>query len=299
MNDAEFQALADIQQHSGSSVTSFVETYAKGKALIFDRDLRTVKHFSHLDDESMMAAFESQIWSYIIQEQLGDTLENVLFDREEAFSEPCTYKIGLQLLDQIQLIHESGYTYNDIKLDNVLIGYPGSVPNCKDHLYKIKIIDFGLASRYVADNGRHIIQMKEKVFQGNLVFASPHQFNLETHSRRNDMISLAYFLLYLIDGDLCFLRKDQDQDDGKNFNREEFQRLKELKNNLSPRELCESEEAINLLPFIEEAFSYSFDQVPNYAKLRKILQTCLKNIGCKFDKIYDWNEAYEMSKTSL
>ena len=110
--------------------------------------------------------------------------------------------------------------------------------------------------------------MREKTFQGNLVFASPHQFNLETHSRRNDMISLAYFLLYLIDGDLCFLKKDADEDEGKNFNREEFERLRKLKNKLTPKMLCESEEAINLLPFIEEAFSYSFDQTPNYSKLR-------------------------------
>ena len=49
---------------------------------------------------------------------------------------------------------------------------------------------------------------KERFFQGNLIFASKHCFNLVTHSRRDDLISLAYLLLYLIDGDLAFLTKE-------------------------------------------------------------------------------------------
>ena len=47
----------------------------------------------------MMKAFEKQVWSYTIVEQLGDTLENTLFARDEAFSPSCTYKIGLQMLN--------------------------------------------------------------------------------------------------------------------------------------------------------------------------------------------------------
>ena len=42
-----------------------------------------------------------------------------------------------------------------------------------------------------------------------MVFASKHCFNLVTHSRRDDLISLAYLLLYLIDGDIAFLSKDE------------------------------------------------------------------------------------------
>lgn len=208
MNDAEFKALAEIGQRARSAGTDFVETYAKGKALILDRELRTVKHFSQLGEEAMMKAFDDQVWSYIVQEQLGETLESHLFARDEAFSPSCTYKIGLQLLDQIRLIHEAGYTFNDIKLDNILVGCPKSVRDHQDFLHKIKIIDFGLAMKYVTETGQHIPATKERFFQGNLIFASKHCFNLLTHSRRDDLISLSYLLLYLIDGDLAFLTKD-------------------------------------------------------------------------------------------
>ena len=66
MNDTEFAALADISQRAYNVGAQFVITFAKGKALVLDRELRTVKHFSHLGEEDMMKAFDDQVWSFII-----------------------------------------------------------------------------------------------------------------------------------------------------------------------------------------------------------------------------------------
>ena len=68
MNDAEFAALAEVGERARTSGIDFVETYGMGKALILDRELRNVKHFSQLGDEEMMKAFDDQVWSYIVQE---------------------------------------------------------------------------------------------------------------------------------------------------------------------------------------------------------------------------------------
>ena len=111
-----------------------------------------------------MKAFEEQIWSYIVQEQLGDTLEAHLFERDEAFSPSCTYKVGLQLLDQIKCVHETGYTFNDIKLDNIMVGYPKSLIDSKEYQGRINLIDFGLAQKFVDDNGQHIPKSKLTCF---------------------------------------------------------------------------------------------------------------------------------------
>jgi hypothetical protein len=89
-----------------------------------------------------------------------------------------------------------------------LVGYPSNLSDHKEYLHKIKIIDFGLAIKYLNEKGQHIAATKERFFQGNLIFASKHCFNLVTHSRRDDLISIAYLLLYLIDGDLAFLTKE-------------------------------------------------------------------------------------------
>jgi len=111
------------------------------------------------------------------------------------------------------MIHEAGYTYNDLKLDNVLIGDDKDLPNAKHSLYKCRLIDFGLAKKFQQEDGSHIPLKKEKLFQGNLIFASVNTFNMITHSRRDDLISLCYFMLYLVDGDLAFLKRDDEENE--------------------------------------------------------------------------------------
>ena len=114
------------------------------------------------------------------------------------------------MIESFKIIHEAGYNYNDLKLDNVMIGDAKELPGHKDSLHKIKIIDFGLAKKFIEPNGSHVPKKKEKLFQGNLIFASKNAFKLNTLSRRDDLISLVYFLLYLVEGDLVFLSNDDD-----------------------------------------------------------------------------------------
>ena len=109
----------------------------------------------------------------------------------------------------MRIIHDAGYTYNDLKLDNILVGDCKELPNYKRTLHNIRMIDFGLAKKYVDDNGKHVPLQREKQFQGNMIFASKNAFNLHTLSRRDDLHSLCYLLLYLIDGDLIFLEKGE------------------------------------------------------------------------------------------
>ena len=75
------------------------------------------------------------------------------------------------------------------------------------------MIDFGLAKKYYDQEGKHIPMTKEQVFSGNMIFASKNAFNMVTQSRRDDLISLCYFMIYLVDGDLAFLDKDDQDDD--------------------------------------------------------------------------------------
>ena len=54
--------------------------------------------------------------------------------------------IGLQILDRIQFIHSKGVIHRDIKPDNFLIGK-------KEKCNKIYVVDFGLAKRFIKENG--------------------------------------------------------------------------------------------------------------------------------------------------
>ena len=53
----------------------------------------------------------------------------------------------------MEKVHESGYTYNDLKLDNILVGDVDQTP---DKMHEIRLIDFGFAERYRDKDGNHI-----------------------------------------------------------------------------------------------------------------------------------------------
>jgi len=217
-------------------------------------------------------------------------MENYLFERNEPFTEKTVLQIGIQLLDSFRMIHEAGYTYNDLKLDNVLIGDDKDLPNAKHSLYKCRLIDFGLAKKYLQEDGSHIPLKKEKLFQGNLIFASVNTFNMITHSRRDDLISLCYFMLYLVDGDLAFLKRDDEENEElQGWKQEEFSRIQHLKNTLTPEKICDSEEGQRLLPFVKEVFSLQFEDKPDYDKLRFYLVKILLDINEAPSTEYDWN----------
>lgn len=153
MNDREYAALTDVIDRTKKVYGQndlFAETYCKGKALILDPSLvdGKKKKYNSIDEQ-----LEDSVWSYIIQEKLGDTMENYLFEKDEPFSEKTVLQIGIQLIESFKIIHEAGYNYNDLKLDNVMIGDAKELPGHQDSLHKIKIIDFGLAKKYVEPNG--------------------------------------------------------------------------------------------------------------------------------------------------
>ena len=52
-------------------------------------------------------------------------------------------------------MHQAGFTYNDMKLDNILVGDYSGTP---ETLHEIRIIDFGFAAKYRDAHGEHIKQ---------------------------------------------------------------------------------------------------------------------------------------------
>ena len=51
----------------------------------------------------------------------------------------------------LEYVHEAGYIHNDLKPDNIMIG----VADTSDDSSDVKIIDFGLASQYIDEDGNH------------------------------------------------------------------------------------------------------------------------------------------------
>ena len=61
----------------------------------------------------------------------------------------------------------------------------------------IKLIDFGLCTRYITSDESHIEEAPVSCFKGNLMFSSLNAMNKLTKGRRDDLQSLFYFIVYL------------------------------------------------------------------------------------------------------
>lgn len=61
----------------------------------------------------------------------------------------------------------------------------------------IVLIDYGYAKKYLDENKKHKKQEDVKYFRGNFMFASKYQLDFKSTSRRDDLISLCYIMIYL------------------------------------------------------------------------------------------------------
>lgn len=135
-------------------------------------------------------------------EQLGQTLQHYLIQRGKAFSLKTVCQLGLRLIQQFEELHNIGKIYNDLKLDNILVGDKESSPQS---LSDIRLIDFGLCTDYLDSSGRHIEMTNQSTFHGNMAMGSVNAMNFKSVSRRDDLISLTYLLVYMIQGNLNML----------------------------------------------------------------------------------------------
>ena len=101
-------------------------------------------------------------------------------------------------------MHSAGIIFNDLKLDNLLLDFQTDLKQLSKvnsdifDSANINIIDFGFASPYLEDDGNtHIKKKKVDLFQGNAMFSSMNQLKFHRTSRRDDIISVFYILIYL------------------------------------------------------------------------------------------------------
>ena len=81
--------------------------------------------------------------------------------------------IGRALISALEELHNMGYTHNDIKPDNIMIGYnPQLVKETSWNVFKnttLHLIDFGLADKFSNQ------KMLNSHFRGNFMFSSISQ----------------------------------------------------------------------------------------------------------------------------
>ncbi|KAM7509498.1 hypothetical protein LguiA_019951 [Lonicera macranthoides] len=135
----------------------------------------------------------------LVMDMLGPSLWDVWNSSNHMLSEEMVACIAVEAISILEQLHFRGFVHGDVKPENLLLGQPGT-PNEK----KLYLVDLGLASKWRdASSGRHVdYDQKPDVFRGTVRYASVHAHLGRTGSRRDDLESLAYTLIFLLKGKL-------------------------------------------------------------------------------------------------
>ena len=193
----------------------------------------------------------------LVMELLGPSLEKVFCQRFKQFSLLETINIGLQILDILEYIHNKNIIHRDIKTTCFYIK-----ENDISNYSNIYIIDFGNAKEYIdPKTGYHIPFTKGNSYIGDYRFSSINAFLGYEMSRRDDIESLGYMLIYFLKGSLPW-HNSRD----RNF-------IKNLKLSISLDSLCDGV-PLGIKDFVRYSFNLNFSDKPNYSYLRNLLNNC-------------------------
>ena len=208
-------------------------------------------------------------YNILIETLLDKTLQYLCMDKGNKCNIVEICLIAFQLLDRLEWIHSKDLVYRDIKPENCLIGM--NDPNV------IYIIDFGLCKKYRSTKtGKHILPKMTGKFNGNIKYSSPNVIKGKEASRRDDLISLGYMLIYLFKGELPW------DHIFKNINVQNYFELIFLKETNGYGRLF-SNLPSEIIEYIKYTRNLKFEQEPNYSYLRSLFNKIIidLNLGRK------------------
>jgi len=220
-----------------------------------------------------LIAQHEELLSYMVMPRYGQNLEAFFEKQNCSISNASILEIARGTLSMLEGVHAAGYSYNDLKLDNIMVGFNNRLSKeyTPENVFagaSLHLVDFGFATSFVdKKTGLHISQEEVETFRGNMIFGSLNQLNFLKTSRRDDLISLLYMTIYMLNqGKLTGIDLDTHM-----VNTEAFKLARKAKQNHTLDDLC-CDNAQIMKKFANEVLNLKFKEQPDYKKLDKILQ---------------------------
>jgi serine/threonine protein kinase len=168
------------------------------KNIIYYEYLLLSQHFNNCDNIVKLYNGKKSYYcknneySYIITELLYETLE----DRKQRyqFTIDKIKEIGIQLIQIIKYIHDKKYLYIDLKPENIMF--------INENENVIKLIDFNCCSKYINHLSEFYNNSIIKGPIGNMIYSSININKSYSGIRIDDIESILWILLYLLDYDI-------------------------------------------------------------------------------------------------
>lgn len=246
-------------------------------------------HHKGIPETYILDSFSDNKYNALVMELLGPSLlDNFKFcDRE--FSLKTVLQIAIQILDIVEYIHSKYLIHRDIKPENFLIGHAFSN---KENV--IHVVDFGLSKKYIdPQTGKHIPYKENSLLVGTPTFMSTNANMGKEQSRRDDLESLGYMIIYFLRGSLPWQWSTLK---GKTI-KEKLLKTSALKQATSISTLCEDcsiETKEIMVSYFQIVKNLEFEEDPNYEELKILFTDLMKRKNLENDGHFDWMESREI-----
>ncbi|KAG8487096.1 hypothetical protein CXB51_020643 [Gossypium anomalum] len=252
-------------------------------------------------------------YNVMVIELLGPSLEDLYNYCNRKLSLKSVLMLADQLINRVEFMHSRGFLHRDIKPDNFLMGL-GRKAN------QVYIIDYGLAKKYRdLQSHKHIpyryafvicflsaivalalvscssldllflsvvckmflSQRENKNLTGTARYASVNTHLGVEQSRRDDLESLGYVLMYFLRGSLPW------QGLKAGTKKQKYDKISEKKMVTPVEVLCKSYPS-EFVSYFHYCRSLRFEDKPDYSYLKRLFRELFIREGYQFDFVYDW-----------
>ncbi|KAH9665020.1 Casein kinase 1-like protein 2 [Citrus sinensis] len=225
-------------------------------------------------------------YNVLVIDLLGPSLEDLFNFCSRKLSLKTVLMLADQMINRVEFVHSKSFLHRDIKPDNFLMGL-GRRAN------QVYIIDFGLAKRYRdTATHQHIPYRENKNLTGTARYASMNTHLGIEQSRRDDLESLGYVLMYFLRGSLPW------QGLKAGTKKQKYEKISEKKVSTSIEALCRGYPT-EFASYFHYCRSLRFDDKPDYAYLKRLFRDLFIREGFQFDYVFDWTILkYQQSQVS-
>lgn len=214
-------------------------------------------------------------YNVLVMDLLGPSLEDLFNFCSRRFTMKTVLMIADQMISRIEFVHNKNFIHRDIKPDNFLMGIGR-------HCNKLFMIDFGLAKKYWDNRTRqHIPYREEKNLTGTARYASINAHLGIEQSRRDDMESLGYVLMYFNRGSLPW------QGLKAANKKQKYEKISEKKMATSVEVLCKGFPA-EFAMYLNYCRGLRFEEKPDYKYLRQLFRILFRTLNHEYDYVFDW-----------